>query len=83
MSASQHHILFKQIEIYDVCVLIGMVFRLELKTFLILAILVLKQITVGVSTVEKVVKSLDFVESRCVSISESLRVGILDRLGDS
>ena len=76
MSTCKHDILLEKIEVDNICVLVGVVFRLELKTFLSMAVFVLKKKTIGVCTVEIVVKDLHLIESRYVAIPKSFGVGV-------
>ena len=82
VSAGQHDVRLEEIKVDDVCVLIGMIFGLELEVFFILAIFVLEEETVGISTVKEVLEGFYFIEGRNVAITKGLWVGILDWFGD-
>ena len=82
VGASEHDIRLEEVKVDDVSVLVGVIFGLELEVFIILAVLVLKEESVGVATIEKVLEGFDFIEGRNVTVAKSLRIGILNWLRD-
>ena len=69
------------VEIDDVGVLVGVVLGLKLEAFFSVSIPILQEQSVGVGTVELIIKDLYFIEGWEIAISKCFGVGIIQRFG--
>ena len=77
MRAGENNIAVVEIEIDDICVLVGMEFTIELEISLNGGVPVLQKKTVRVSAVDGMIEGLYFIEGGKVAVSEGAREGVV------
>ena len=81
MRAGEDNIAVVEVEIDDICVLVGVEFTVELEISLNGGVPVLQEKTVRVPAVDGVVEGLYFIEGGNVAVSEGAGEGVVVRFG--